>query len=150
MAGSKRNGLLHRALQAAVGGAAGTGAMSAFLGLSDVFGIMNRQPPRQIVQHFLPMLSPGETDAAALVAHVGYGVSGGSVYGAVVAPHRRGLATGVAYGLGVWAVSYLGWIPALGILPPPQKDNRGQAVTMFLAHVVYGGTLGVVARRRAR
>lgn len=150
MAGSKKNGLIRRGFQGAMGGAAATGSMSAFFGLSDVCGYMNNEPPRLIVQKFLPMLSPDETDAAALVSHVGYGVSAGTLYGALVPPRWRGVITGVAYGLAIWAVSYEGWVPALGIMPTPQKDKPGRAITLLLAHIVYGGTLGVVARRRAR
>lgn len=133
-----------------MGGAAATGSMSAFFGLSDVSGYMNNEPPRLIVQKFLPMLSPDETDAAAVVAHVGYGVSAGTLYGALVKPRWRGLITGVVYGLAIWAISYEGWVPALGIMPPPQKDKPSRALTLLLAHVVYGGTLGVVAGRHAR
>jgi len=48
----------------------------------------------------------------------------------------------VAFGLGVWAASYVGWIPALGLLPPPGKDNPRRAWTILTAHVVYGAILG--------
>ena len=56
----------------------------------------------------------------------------------------------MAFGLGVWAVSYLGWIPALGLLPPPYRDNPRRAWTTLTAHLVYGAVLGAGLSRRER
>jgi hypothetical protein len=62
------------------------------------------------------------------------------LYAAIV---PRSTATrGVAFALGVWAASYAGWIPALGLLPPPGRDNPRRAWTTATAHVVYGAVLG--------
>ena len=61
-------------------------------------------------------------------------------------PRVPGWLVGVVYGLGVWAVSYKGWIPALGILPPPERDQPGRPVIMVAAHVVYGLVLGALVR----
>jgi hypothetical protein len=74
------------------------------------------------------------------IAHLGFGVSCGALYGAT-AP-RSTVTRGIAYALGVWAASYAGWIPALGILPPPHRDRPARQVTVLSAHIVYGAVLG--------
>ena len=55
---------------------------------------------------------------------------------------------GVLFGLGIYGVSYKGWIPALGILPPPEDDRPGRPAVMIAAHIVYGLTLGWLIRPR--
>lgn len=124
--------------------------MSAALGLADLCGVMDRQPPRIIVEDLLPGLSKKETNAVALVSHLGYGAGAGAAYGVLVAPARRNAWTGALYGIGVWAMGYEGWLPLLGILTPAHRDKRGRAVTMFAAHIVYGAALGRAAGRRHR
>jgi hypothetical protein len=56
---------------------------------------------------------------------------------------------GIAFGLGVWATSYRGWIPALDMLPPEQRRGRAGTAVMIAAHTVYGATLGASAERSA-
>jgi hypothetical protein len=46
------------------------------------------------------------------------------------------------FAIGIWAASYIGWIPALGLLPSPGQDNPRRAWTILTAHVIYGGVLG--------
>jgi hypothetical protein len=55
---------------------------------------------------------------------------------------------GIGYGLGIYALSYQGWVPALGILPPPRRDRSDRQVTMAPAHVAYGAVLGRLTERR--
>jgi uncharacterized membrane protein YagU involved in acid resistance len=57
------------------------------------------------------------------------------------------VGTGALYGLALWLVSYQGWIPALGLLPPPEQDAQGRTMAMIAAHLVYGAMLGWMARR---
>src|SRR5690606_10896740 len=70
------------------------------------------------------------------------GLFGGLVRGRVVP--RRPAVEGVAYAGVVWAASYLGWVPALGILPLPPLDRPGRAVAVAAAHGVYGALLGLL------
>lgn len=128
----------------------GTAFMSAALGIADACGVMNRQPPRIIIEALLPGLRPGETSAVALVSHIGYGTAAGTVYRIVVAPAHRNTRTGILYGAAVWAAGYEGWLPLLGILPSAHKDKRGRALTMFVAHIIYGAALGQAAARGNR
>ena len=143
-------GFASRSLQGAAGGLAATVLMSIGLGIADKLGVMNRQPPMKIVKHFLPMLDKKETEAAASTAHVGYGVSAGALYGALVRPAWRNASTGIGYGLLIWLISYEGWLPAFGILPPAHRDKPGRAGTMLGAHILYGASLGIVSGRIAR
>jgi hypothetical protein len=54
---------------------------------------------------------------------------------------------GVAFGSGVWLVSYMGWVPWLQIMPPAHEDRPGRPQTMLAAHWVYGGVLGALSGR---
>lgn len=142
-------GLCRRGFQGAIGGLVATAVMSAAIAVSDWLGVMNRLPPRMIVEKILPGLPADETNAVAAIAHISYGAGAGAGYGALVRPASRNARTGILYGLVVWALSYEGWLPLLGVLPPAHRDKRGRALTMLLAHVVYGGVLGLATRPRA-
>ena len=134
----------------AIGGVAGTAIMSAVMLVSEKTGLLPRQPPEDITKAALD--AAGVTgrdektdDALAVLAHFGFGAAGGAVFGLL---HRRlrlpipAAVHGVVFGSLVWAASYKGWIPALGILPPPERDQPGRPATMLLAHWIYGATLG--------
>ena len=47
----------------------------------------------------------------------------------------------MVYGLGVWAMSYLGWIPAVRILTPAHRHPLRRNLLMIAAHIVWGLTL---------
>jgi uncharacterized membrane protein YagU involved in acid resistance len=49
-------------------------------------------------------------------------------------------------GLAVWTGSYLGWVPALGILPPATEHPWRRNVMMIVAHLVWGMTLGAFVK----
>jgi len=82
------------------------------------------------------------------VLHFGFGTIGGVLY----APLARILpgppaGRGSAYALALWAISYLGWIPATNILPPAHKHPAARNLVMIVAHIVWGGVLGILADR---
>jgi uncharacterized membrane protein YagU involved in acid resistance len=61
--------------------------------------------------------------------------------------------SGLLYGLGVWFVSYMGWLPAFRILPPATKQPRERTFVMIVAHAIWGIATGLlvnalVGRRR--
>ncbi len=132
-------------VRGAVAGTVATAAMSAvMLALREQVG---EQPPDAIVKHVARGVgvtpTEREADAMAVVAHVGFGSGVGSAYALlprVGPPAARGVATALA----VYAASYQGWVPALGILPPASQDQPGRPAVMVAAHVVYGAVLGVV------
>jgi uncharacterized membrane protein YagU involved in acid resistance len=55
------------------------------------------------------------------------------------------------FGLVVWASSYLGWLPALHVLPSASHVNVGRNFMVIASHLVWGASLQVVCsalRRR--
>ncbi len=162
MAGGRRDRLPVLLLGGAVAGALATVAMSGVMFAARRAGLMGEMPPEKITARLLDRIGWGsrskETqDALASLTHVGFGAAAGSLFGAL----ERGLRipgppvlAGMLFGAGVWFVSYQGWVPALGIMPPPDKDRPGRPEAMLLAHLVYGAALGVLVggapRRRRR
>lgn len=145
------------ALTGAGAGSVATVAMSALMLAAQKAGLEGEQPPEAIVE---AVLDAGDVDrsertenALASVGHLAFGASCGAVYALL----RRWLDTpgpevghGAGFGLAVWAVSYQGWIPALGILPPPRRDRSDRQITMVLGHLVYGAILGALVGRTRR
>jgi len=117
------------------------------MALGQLTGVYGEQPPKRLVRRLarragIPASPSGPgTWLASGAAHLGFGTSCGALYAAAVP--RSTPTRGIAFGLAVWAVSYTGWIPTLGVLPPPAKDNPRRAWTMSTAHIVYGSVLGV-------
>ena len=146
-------------LDGALGGALGTATMSLFMAGAHRLGALGTPPPKLITDAAVDgegttASEPART-ALALAGHFGFGAGAGAIFGLLhrrLRPSRRSPVAstvgGVAFGLLVWAVSYRGWIPALGIMPPPERDRPGRPMSMILAHIVYGATLGLVAGRR--
>lgn len=145
-------------LAGALDGALATAAMSAVMAGAQRAGWLGEMPPRRIARlavlpargHATPRRAK---DALGALAHVGFGAAAGSLFEALRrGPARRrrvGPLLGAAFGAGVWLVSYAGWIPALGVLPPPHRDRADRQTWMLVAHLVYGGVLGLLADRRA-
>lgn len=132
-------------------GAVATVAMSALMLGAQKAGLMGRQPPERITQAATRgAVSGRKLDTLAAAGHLGFGAGAGAAFGlithAVPRPGAR-ITTGVGFGLGVWALSYAGWVPALRILPPPSHDHPGRPAAMVAAHVLYGAVLGGVLRR---
>ncbi|HEV3470675.1 MAG TPA: hypothetical protein VG148_15230 [Pyrinomonadaceae bacterium] len=89
-------------------------------------------------------LDEGEREAATWAAHFGYGAACGALYGALAAGRRvPPLAAGVGFGLAVWAGSYLGWLPAAGILRPATEHPPRRNALMIAAHAVWGAGVGL-------
>jgi len=68
-----------------------------------------------------------------------------------LAPHLPfdPISNGVTYGLGVWASSYLGWLPAAGLHPPAHGESGGRNGMNIGAHVVWGAVLGLLTEQLA-
>ena len=132
-------------------GVLATMVMSGWMLVGQVVSRHGEQPPKRLVRGLaartgIPTKRRGlATVAATGAAHIGFGLGAGALYGAIV--HRSSVPRGVAFGIGVWAVSYAGWIPALRLMPPPHKDLRGRAWTILSAHAVYGAVLGAALAR---
>jgi uncharacterized membrane protein YagU involved in acid resistance len=109
-------------------------------------------PPRLITRslvgpgRFWKMSRRGQT-AIILVLHFLFGAMAGSMYGMLEekVPLQRSVKGPLA-GMVVWTASYLGWVPALGIMPPATGQPWRRNVMMIVAHLIWGMTLGVFAR----
>jgi putative membrane protein len=93
-------------------------------------------------------LSEGQLVTATLLSHFGYGALFGSVYAALeqkipLLPSVKGILTGLA----VWVGSYLGWLPAAGILPPATRHPWRRNLLMIAAHFVWGLTMGALFKK---
>ena len=149
---ARTESILSRAIRGSLVGAAATIPMSAVMLASQRAGLMSKHPPERVVERgaHAADLAPDETavDVAASMTHVAFGAAAGLAFG-LLRPRLLAVppeATALAWGLVIWAVSYFGWVPALGIVPPPSEDRPGRAWTMALAHVVYGVSLGALWR----
>jgi putative membrane protein len=83
-----------------------------------------------------------------VVAHFGYGAAAGTMY----APLSRWVplppvAAGTAYGLVVWATSYLGLLPGLGLISPATDHPTRRNALMIVAHMVWGAALALLLER---
>jgi uncharacterized membrane protein YagU involved in acid resistance len=111
-------------------------------------------PPREIVLELArragikQKLGTAAKDAATVGAHFGYGAFTGSLYAASV--KRPTIKSGMAYGLFVWLASYLGFLPAIGVLKPATEHPWRRNVLMITAHVVWGATLAAIVRPKGR
>jgi hypothetical protein len=122
--------------------------------LAGRLGWMGTQPPERITDAVLDatdvdVRSEQSRHALAVTSHLAFGAGCGMLFAAAtdrIAVPIPPVLQGVGFGLLVWAASYAGWIPALGILPPPTEDHPGRPATMAASHVVYGAVLGIVAR----
>src|SRR5690349_5581927 len=87
-------------------------------------------PPRQITGRALETvgldhyLSDETQEGLTVLNHFAYGATVGGIYGLMPPVSSRGSAAarGVCYGLGVWAISYMGWLPATGFYRPATRD----------------------------
>lgn len=134
-------------------GVVATAAMSALMLAAGRAGLVGRQPPEAIVRRAgaLTAAEPRgrSADALAAVAHLAFGAGTGAAY-ALLPRSARPVLRGMAVGEAVYAVSYAGWVPAMGALPRADRDRRPRQVVMAAAHLLYGAVLGVLDDRWRR
>ncbi len=140
-----------RIARGAAAGVAGTAALSAVMTAGKAAGWVPISAPHEIAYRFHEKTGLPQHPVWGL-GHYAYGAASGTVFFAL----RRflpgpPLLGGLLYGLGVWAVSYLGLMPKLGLYPKPSWDKPSRRRTMIAGHAVFGLVLGAFAtRRRAR
>ncbi|HET8778196.1 MAG TPA: DUF6789 family protein [Candidatus Limnocylindria bacterium] len=140
-----------------LGGLGATLIMSAVMLAARRAGVTPRLPPDKIAEAGIEQVKDGPSDedeetAVATVSHFAFGAGAGALYGGLTAraaplPLPVALAAGLAFGSAVWLVSYQGWVPALGIMPPASRDHPGRVATMVVAHWVFGAALGASTRQ---
>lgn len=151
--------LLTRTAAGAAAGFAATGPMTLVLAAAraalpapDQYSL----PPRIVTERaaqdvgVADRMTEPEKKAATTAAHFGFGTAAGAAFGAL-ARHLPfdPVANGVAYGLAVWAGSYLGWLPAVGLHPPPHQESAGRTAMNIGAHVAWGAVLGLLTDQLA-
>jgi putative membrane protein len=88
-------------------------------------------PPREITVHLAKALGvqgklgPEARAAITFINHFGYGAMAATIYSLVEARvPTRPVLKGPLFGALVWLVSYLGLLPATGILQPRDETSR--------------------------
>jgi putative membrane protein len=114
-------------------------------------------PPEQITKDVAERLDahelvegPAERKGTSLVNHFAYGTATGALYMAVedlidLNPALKG----IAWGLAVWGVSYLGWMPAAGIRQTATRRPASENEMMIASHAVWGAILGLLVDSQA-
>lgn len=152
----RANSLSQKLIQGAVAGLLATIPMTIFM-LMTWKRLPEREkyplPPRLITRNAvkqvesLQRLGSRNLTALTLLLHFLYGALTGSLYGTLerqIPLHQS--VKGSLYGVSVWSASYLGWIPAFGILSPATKHPWRRNLLMIAAHLVWGTSLGVFTR----
>ena len=111
-------------------------------------------PPSEIVEELTDQagvsdqINASEHTALTLLAHFGYGAATGALYAPLAQAYRPpAVLGGATFGLAVWSASYLGLLPALGILRPATEHPARRNALMIGAHIVWGVTLGLAVEQ---
>ena len=142
-------------IRGAFAGTVATALMSALMLAGRRLGITGTLPPEKITSKMLRSLGihpdRGQQDALAVGLHFAFGAAAGGAFGVIA---RRvpvpAVPLGLAYGAAIWGVSYMGWVPAMGLMQRGDHDRRGRQAVTLAGHLVFGATLGVLAGRRRR
>lgn len=111
-------------------------------------------PPRLITEELTERvgiedhLSENELVGLTVFSHFGYGALFGGIY--ALGEHRIPLhdsLKGILAGVAIWVGSYLGWLPATGILTPASQHPWRRNLLMIVAHMIWGVTLGEGLRK---
>ena len=141
-----------RLVLGALAGLVGTAAMTAAMrALHRRLPPQQRYPlpPREIIQEVVPepaerRISEDHRQSLTMAAHFGYGAATGALYAAARPP--ASLGAGALYGVLVWGVSYLGWIPGVRILRPATQHPGRRNGLMIACHLVWGVTMAATLR----
>ena len=132
-------------VEGAAAGVAATVVMTAVLEVGRRLSLFRTHPPARIVRRVLAGSPQRRLPSEVLLtglAHLSYGASCGAVFALLTRRHSAaGPRLGVGYGLLLWLAGYGGWVPAIGAVPPPNRDRPGRQLTLVAGHVVYGAVL---------
>jgi hypothetical protein len=146
---------MNRLVRGTLSGLAGTVMMTIPILVTKKLKLFHTPPPVEIsanVARKTPLLPDRSTPGFPVVwlgAHLAYGAACATGYvisDSILRPDNT-VEAGLVFGGVVWGVSYLGYLPALGLYPWPDADVRPRLAVMVVAHAVYGVTVAVVERR---
>lgn len=139
----------------AISGALATAPMTLFMSYSHRKLPRQEQyplPPRNITMKIAKeagiknSLKEDQKLFLTMINHFGYGAGVGALYFPFTKYLKIPKATsGMIFGLGVWTVSYMGWLPAIGLYPHAKNIPFRRNLLMIAAHVVWGASLGMFA-----
>lgn len=69
---------------------------------------------------------------------LGYGMTAGALYAAFHRTVGDLIVDGLTLGMVTWAAGYLGWMPALGLMPPITKQNAAEVSGPIVQHLLFG------------
>jgi hypothetical protein len=136
----------------AVAGTVATIAMSTLMLTAQRAGVLGEQPPRKLSDRVLDAVEGGRADertrrVGTALVHLGIGAGAAALHqvGRRLAGQPKPAALwGGGFGAVFWALNYGFVAPALGIMPPPDKDRPGRAPVMLVANIVWGAVSAVV------
>lgn len=146
---------MDKLLAGSVAGLAATAPMTAAMKMMHLNLPPEEQyplPPRQITMNVAEEVGLDDDlkneemrQGATMAAHFAYGAACGVIYGAV-SDRLPGppWAKGIGFGLAVWTGSYLGLLPATGLLSSAKDHPVRRSALMIAAHVVWGVTTGLL------
>lgn len=149
---------MNRMLAGAIGGAVATLPMTGVIMAGERLGLFQTPPPLQVTESAVQRSGAPQPEttiisrATWMIPHVAYGAGCGAGFALI----RRWLPpspliAGLVFGEAVWAVAYMGYLPATGLYPRPDRDVASRPLTMIAAHAVFGTALADLERRlRAR
>lgn len=108
-------------------------------------------PPKQITARLArkvkaqKVVPPGQSwGLSTWLAHLGYGAATASAYEMLTRPiPLPNFLRGMLFAMGIWAGSYLGWIPAMSILPPATQQSKRRNLIMIASHLLWGSLIGL-------
>ena len=126
-----------------------TGPMTLWMLATDPEG--KPLPPAQLTDELTPdKVKPNTPESRgdlSLLSHFAFGIGAATIYSfiASIKPPSRAnhaLIYGSAFGFGVWATSYLGWIPAMNLKAKAKEQSLGRNAMMITAHLIWGSAVG--------
>lgn len=123
-------------------GAVATVVMSAVMlaGVATGVSPMPEPIPVALVEHTLGMGPMPALLALGVVAHLSYGAGAGLVFAGLT--RRASVVTGLVYGVALWLLMDLVWLPYLGWGLFGTSITPAIAAATLLLHLIYGATLG--------
>ncbi len=99
---------------------------------------MLRKAKRVLPEQTRQRVPPKAEQIGSKVLAMGYGATLGVLYATARPQTRRGLTEGLLLGLAAWAIGYLGWLPATGLMPPVWRHKPKQLIRPVTEHALYG------------
>jgi uncharacterized membrane protein YagU involved in acid resistance len=114
-----------------------------------------RKVPLEPLQVSQKLLAAGDVEpvtqeganAVAAIAHLSFGATCGMVRPPLRQIVGRRATRGPYYGLMIYAASYAGWLPMLGILRPPQRRPWQRNVILLASHLTWGIALDLIEKQ---